>query len=413
MHRLAGLFAVVLAVVVLVLPAGVGVSYGQEAILVGVNMELTGYSSDQGTEQYRGIMAAHRLQPTVDAGGATYPIELIVCDNQTQREEAANCATRLVGQGVVAVLGGFSSAMSNAASPIMQDAGVVQIATGATNPVVTQLGDFIFRIPFTDDAQGQVLASYAYETLGARRVVVFRQADDDASVGLTRVFSEAFEGYGGQVLVQSFNQAAVDFSAQLNNARRFNPDVMMTTAYCPTAGPLVRQARAAGFQQQWIGGDSLDSPVCVELGGTAFEGVQFTGFPDLGQLEPDALERAEPVRQSYFELYPDSIGFGGVSLAGSDGYGVLREAVARALAAGVSPSGLPAFRQAVRDQLAAMVDYPGVTGYITYVGTDGTPASRSMGLMAVEGVREGGRYDRVGKGYFVLEPGQVVYYPAN
>src|SRR5690606_8700723 len=145
-------------------------------------------------------------QTTVDVDGASYQIQLIVCANQTRREEAVACAARLVDRGAVAVIGGFSSAMSAAAAPVMQEAGVVQVATGATSPAVTRVGDFIFRIPFTDDYQGEVLASYAYETLGARRVAVFQQSDDDASVGLTRVFGEAFQRLGGQVLVLSFDQ---------------------------------------------------------------------------------------------------------------------------------------------------------------------------------------------------------------
>ena len=402
--------ALVLAIAVL---AFAGAAAAQERILIGVNMELTGYSGDPGTEQLRGILVAHRLAPTVSANGTTYEIQIEICDNQTQREESANCATRLAGQGVVGVLGGYSSSMSLAAAPIMQDQGIVQISTGGTNPAVTQVGEYIFRIPFTDDYQGHALAGYAYDVLGARRAVVFRQSDDDYSVGLARVFTATFERLGGTVNVQSFNQATVDFSAQLNNARRFNPDVLVTTAFCPLAGPLARQSRAAGFTQPWIGGDSLDSLTCVELGGSGFGGVHFTSFPDLTQLEPDALERAAAVEELYKTLYPESRGFGGVTLAGSDAYGVLREAIERALKAGASPRQLPAFRAAVQEALASLADYPGVTGMLTFAGTDGTPASRSIGLLAIENVAANGSYDRVAKGYFVIEPSGTVYYPGE
>lgn len=402
----------VLAVVVLFL-SGMGTSdaHGSSPtrILVGLNIELTGYSADQGTEQYRGIMAAHGLEPRVDVDGTSYEIELVVCDNQTRREMAAACATQLVDQGAVAVIGGFSSAMSGAAAPVMQEAGVVHISTGATHPAVTGIGDYIFRIPFTDDYQGQVLASYAYDTLGARRVAVFQQSDDDASLGLTRVFQEAFQRLGGQVLVLSVEQVAVDFSAQLEEARHFHPDVLMNTAYCPLAGPLVLQAREAGFQQPWIGGDSLDSAVCPTLAGAAFEGVQFTGFPDLAQLAPGAREPAEAVRASYEALFPDSSRFGGVSLAGSDGYRVIREAVRRALAAGHGLDDLAVFRRAVRDELASLEHFPGVTGDLTYLGGDGTPVRRGIGLFQVENVGSDGSYVRAARGSFVIEPGGVVY----
>ncbi len=402
---------VIVFALVLAMLAVTGTAWAETRILVGVNMELTGYSSGQGTEQYRGILAAHHIQPTFTVGDTTYRIEFSVCDNQTLREEAINCATRLAGESVVAVLGGFSSSMSIAAAPIYQERRLAQISTGATNPVLTQIGDYIFRIPFTDDFQSQTLAQYVYETLGARRVVIFRQADDDFSVGYTSLFQNAFQRLGGQVQVQSFNQAAVDFSPQLNNARRFNPDVLVNAAFCQLAGPLVRQSRAMGLDQPWVGGDSLDSPTCTELAGEAFEGVQFTGFPELSQLAPDALERAGAVQDAYFELYPSSVGFSGVTLAGSDAYGVIRAAIETAIRSGADPADVARFRVAVRDALASIEGYPGVTGDITYAGTEGTPANRSMGLLVVRNVLPDGRYERDSMGYFLIGPDSTVFYP--
>lgn len=401
---------VVFLALLTVLIIGVSMVEAQETILIGVNIELTGYSADQGTEQYRGMVVSHQLQPTITVGDKTYKVELAVCDNQSQREEAANCATRLIGQGVVGVIGGFASSMALAAAPIMQEQSVVQISSGSTNPVTTQIGDFIFRIPFTDDYQGQAIASYLYNELGARRIVLFRQVDDDHSVGITRIIVDTFERLGGQTQVQSFNHATVDFSAQLNNARRFNPDALVTTAFCTLAGPLVRQARGAGLMQQWIGGDSLDATGCVELGGQAFEGVLFTGFPDLMQLSPDAAERAASVKERYFEMYPDSVSFGGVTLGGSDAYGVMRAAIEAALAGGADLSDVNSFRIAVRDALSSTVDYPGVTGNLTYVDTDGTPASRIIGLLRVENVQPNNAYDRVPQGYFIISPDGADYF---
>ena len=119
------------------------------------------------------------------------------------------------------------------------------------------------------------------------------------------------------------------------------------------------------------------------------------------------------MRDAYFELYPDSTGFSGVTLAGSDAYGVLRVAVETVLASGVDPGDTARFRAAVRDALASIEGYPGVTGDITYAGTDGTPASRSMGLLVVRNVEPDGRYERDSMGYFVLLPDSTVFYPVE
>src|SRR5690606_633881 len=133
-----------------------------------------------------------------------------------------------------------------------------------------------------------------------------------------------------------------------------------------------------------------------------------TGFPNLMQLEPDALERAGVIEAAYMELYPNSTGFGGSTLAGSDAYGVLLQAIEQVLAAGYSLHDITWFRLAVGDVLAATTDYPGVTGTITFAGTDGTPASRTIGLLQVEDVAPDGTYTRSSQGYFVIEPGGTV-----
>ena len=107
----------------------------------------------------------------------------------------------------------------------------------------------------------------------------------------------------------------------------------MNAAFCQFAGPLVRQSRAWGSINRGWAGDNLDATTCTELGGEAFEGVRFTGFPELSQLAPDA-SRAGSVQDAYFEMYPGSVGFSGVTLAGSDAYGVLRAVSTDAIGSG-------------------------------------------------------------------------------
>src|SRR5262245_21347325 len=96
------------------------------------------------------------------------PIKLYVEDDQSKPEEAATVVTKLINQDhVIAMLGQVASSHSLAAAPICQASGVPMISPSSTNPRVTQVGDYIFRVCFMDTFQGAVMAHFAYDTLKA------------------------------------------------------------------------------------------------------------------------------------------------------------------------------------------------------------------------------------------------------
>lgn len=351
----------------------------QEPILVGVNLELSGRMAVTGNDTLRGIEAAHAQQDEL----LGRPVELSVCDNASTVEGSVACVNRFVDEGVVAVLGSYSSSHSIPAAQVLQEEGIVMITTGSTNPATTQIGDWIFRTPYTDEFQGGVAAQYAYNEAGARNVAIFRQQDDDYSVGLSGFFQDAFEEYGGSTTVVDYTANAVDFSAQLNDLRAFDPDFIYYTGFCAEAASLVPQLRQQGFNQQMLGGDASDDSQCPDGGGSAFDGYQFTSFGGPDILTGDAGERASEFGEHFSGMFQGE-DYNGFVLTGADAYFVVAQAIE---AAGSTD------RAEVRDALASLEAFPGVSGDITFAGTDGTPANRVMGLFEYQ--FDGGDWERV------------------
>ena len=352
-----------------------GLAFAQDPIRIGVNLELSGRMAVTGNDTLYGIQVALEQQPEL----LGRPVELSICDNASSVEGSVACANRFVDEGVVAVLGSYSTSHTIPAAEVLQPAGVVLVSTGSTNPATTQIGDYIFRIPYTDQFQGAVAAQYAFNDLGARNVAIFRQQDDDYSVGLSGFFQDAFEAMGGATTVLDYTSNAVDFSAQINNLRSFAPDMIYYTGFCAEAASLVPQLRQQGFGMEILGGDASDDSQCPEGGGAAFDGFTFTSFGEPEVLSGEAAERANAFGEVYRAEYPDA-GFTGFVLAGADAYKVVIAAIE------ASGSADPA---AIRDALMALEGFPGVSGEITYVGTDGTPANRVMGLYAYEVAADG------------------------
>lgn len=344
-----------------------GSVFAQDPIRVGVNLELSGRFAQIGNSALEGIRTAHEQRPTV----LGRPVELSVCDNATTVEGSVACANRFVDEGVVGVLGAIASSMSIPAAEVLQDAGIVMISTSSTNPATTQIGDYIFRMAYTDDFQGRLAADYATDDLGATRAAIFRQQDDDYSFGLAGFFDEQFQNRGGETVVLDYVANTVDFSAQVNDLRGFDPDVIYFAGFCAEGASLLPQLRQQGFDQQVLAADASDDSQCPVGGGEAFDGVLFTAFGVPEQLSDAAAERAREFRTFFDVVAPAGTDFNGFTLAAADSYDVLVEAIDDADSAE---------NAAVRDALANIAGYPGVSGDITYAGTDGTPANRTIGV---------------------------------
>ena len=330
-----------------------------QAARIGVNLELSGRFAVIGTSTLQGIEAALAQMP--DAANYT----LSICDNATQVEGSVACANRFVDEGVVGVLGPIPAA------EVLQACGVIMISTSSTNPATTQIGDRIFRMAYTDDFQGRVAARYAFDDLGARSAIVFRQQDDDYSFGLAGFFNEQFLALGGSSVVVDFVANTVDFSAQISDILGEPADVIYFSGFCAEGATLVPALRAAGLAQQILGADASDDSQCPVGGGEAFNGYIFTGFDGAEVLSGEAAARATDFANFFRVQNPNATDFDGFTLAGADSMNVIAEAVR---VAGTSDAA------AVLAALQGLDGYAGVSGDITFAGTDGTPKDRTIGF---------------------------------
>ena len=353
-----------------------GATFAQDPIKIGVTLELSGRYVGLGTPELQGAQVAQQQMPEV----LGRPVELSICDNATEVEQAVACANRFVDEGVLAVIGSGSSGMSIPMAEVLQNAGIIMVTPSSTNNATTQIGDYIFRVAYNDAFQGQVAAGYAYNEIGARKVAIFRAQDDDYSFGLAQSFADTFASLGGETTVVDFVANTVDFTAQVNDIRNFAPDLIYAPIFCSEAASLVPQLKQQGFADMpLLGADASDDPQCPEGGGDAFAGWVFTAFAEPDQLTGEAAQRAQDFKALFQTAQPDGT-FNGFTLAGADAYNVIIAAIQQAGSTDEA---------AVRDALANLTDYPGVTGSITFAGTDGTPADRVMGFFEYQG----GTYD--------------------
>jgi branched-chain amino acid transport system substrate-binding protein len=328
---------------------GAGGETGQ--IVIGYYGDLTGRTSNFGVSTRNGVlMAADEINKAGGINGRQ--ITILSEDDEGRPEKAATVVTKLIDQDrVIALLGEVASGNSLAAAPKAQSAHVPMISPSSTNPAVTQVGDYIFRVCFIDPFQGEVMAKFAANTLKAKTAAIMLDFNSPYSRGLTEFFEKSFTKLGGKVVnTQSYTQGDRDYKGQLTSIRSLNPDVIYVPGYYGEVGVIAKQAKQLGIQQPLLGGDGWDAPQLWELGGDSLNGSFISNHYSVEDPSP-AIQKFVGDFKARYNVIPDAL-----AALGYDAMRVLADALNRA---GTSEG------PKLRDAIAATKDFAGVTGVIT------------------------------------------------
>ncbi len=349
----------------------------EDVIMLGEFGSLTGVTATFGKSTQRGIEMA--LEELNQAGGVEGKLfRIVVEDDQSKPEEAATAIKKLINQDkVLLVLGEVASSRTLAGAPICQEAKVPLITPASTNPKVTQIGDYIFRVCFIDPFQGEVMAKFARNTLKVSKAAILKDIKNDYSVGLAQFFTETFTNLGGQVITEeSYAEGDIEFRAQLTAIKAKNPEVIFIPGYYTEIGLIARQARDLGINVPLIGGDGWDSPRLVEIGGKALENTYYSNHYTAEDPRPQIQKFISNYKTRYSET-PDAmapLGYDAARIAfdAIRRSGILQEQnVKKAYQENTGTVSLmevvntPHNRQLIRDAIATTKDFPGVTGMIT------------------------------------------------
>ena len=238
----------VIATVSLALIAPGSAIFAQEEIVIGEYASLTGGSASFGQSSHKGTALA--VDEINAAGGVLgKKLKLITDDDQSQAGQPATIARKLISQDkVVAVLGEVASSKSLEAAPICQQSKIPMISPASTNPKVTEVGDYIFRVCFIDPFQGTVMSKFA-QSKGWKNVAVLTDVKQDYSVGLAEFFVKDFKASGGQIVKeQKYSTGDKDFKPQLTSIKAAKPDAIFVPGYYARGFPY-RQAGPASRHQ--------------------------------------------------------------------------------------------------------------------------------------------------------------------
>lgn len=342
----------------------------EPAIVIGVNAPLTGdipkvgegtkFSAEMWLED---INAAGGLE----VGGKMYPVELVIEDNESKAESATKANTKLITQDeVLVIVGPQSSKQAVPAGGVANDNETPMVSPWSTNPNTTLDRPWVFRTPFLDPFQGPVVANFVTDEFGFTKAAVLYDVASDYPKGLAEFFRDAWEdnhGPGSVVAFESFTTKDTDFSAQLTKIRESGAEFIFTPQYYNEVALIVQQAHELGWNKPIVGSDSWGSAETVELCGKDCYGLFFSTHY--------AAAGAKGATKAFIDRYNKAHGYvpDDVAALTWDALGLVQTAIQ---SCGKLTGKIEKDRQCVRDAMAKIKEYNGITGKMTFT-EDGDP----------------------------------------
>ena len=270
-------------------------------IKVGFNVPLTGFAAADGNSAKVGAELAVE-QVNAEGGIDDHPLKLVVYDDQASPKEAAPLAVKMTTQDeVVAGISGSYSGSTRAAATIFQENKTPYISAYAVHPEITRAGDYVFRTSFMGEVQGRAGAKLIGDMMDLKRVVMIT-LNNDFGQSLTAGFRDKAGDFGIEI-VNEYEYSIKDreFGAIVSKVKSDAPEAIYASGYFFTAGPLVRQLRAAGVTAPVIGQEGYDSEKFIEIAGTDAEGVIITTSLD--------RDSESPITRAFLEGFEEKAGY--------------------------------------------------------------------------------------------------------
>lgn len=284
----------------LAVATALGVSaFAQADVKIGVAGPMTGANAAFGEQYMKGAQAAaDAINATGGVNGEK--IVLVKGDDACEPKQAVTVAKDLTNQKVAGVVGHFCSSSTIPASEIYDEAGIIAITPGSTNPQVTERGlSAMFRMCGRDDQQGIVAGDYIVDVLKGKKVAVLHDKDTYGQGLADATKAQLVKRGVTPVLYEGLTRGEKDFSAVVTKIRAAGADVVYFGGLHPEAGPLVRQLREQGLKDvKFMSDDGIvtDELVTTAGGPQNVDGVYMTFGAD-PRLLPDSKTVVDEFRK--------------------------------------------------------------------------------------------------------------------
>jgi len=336
----------------------------EKSIKIGINAPITGDIPKVGEgSKFAARMWLDDINAAggLDIGGKKYKVELVIEDNESKAESAVKVNTKMITEDeVLAIVGPQSSKQAIPAGGVADNYKTPMISPWSTNPDTTKDRPYVFRGCFLDPFQGPVLANFITEEFKFTKAAVLYDVASDYPKGLAEFFKKSWEGVHGQgsvVAYESFTTKDADFSSQLTKIINSGAQVLFTPQYYNEVALIVQQAHELGWKGPVVGSDSWGSAETVKLCGKDCYGLFFSTHYAAAGATGATKEFIDRYKKTHGYV-PDDVG-----ALTWDALGIVQKAIQDC---GSLSGNIEKDRKCVRDSLAKIKEFQGITGKMTF-----------------------------------------------
>ncbi|QTA91641.1 ABC transporter substrate-binding protein [Desulfonema magnum] len=323
----------------------------KEPVYIGLSAPMTGYHAEIGKDFKNGIELA--LGQINKAGGIDgHPIALIIGDSQEQPEISKRIAEKFIrDHRIIAEIGDFTSPCSLMAQSVYRKARMVQLSPTVSHPLFATRSPYSFSICGTQEKEAPFIAQTAVKRLGKKRLAVL-YVNDEWGIAVKKQFTEAAKYLGAEIVsAEPYFKNTTDFAPILEKFRAAKPDFLCLGTLANDAAMICKQRQKIGWNDVTLMGSiAIFTPELIRLGGNATEGVFTFAFFYPKDTRPAVQQFVRSYESEYHQ--PPSW-FAAVAY---DALNLLAESVRKA----------GSDRHNIRDALAGISNFSGVTGNITF-----------------------------------------------
>ncbi len=302
---------------------------GDGVFVIGGSGPLTG-----GAALY-GIAVKNGGQIAVDeinaAGGINgYQVKWVFEDDEHDAEKALNAYNTLKDEGLQMMVGTVTSGPCLAVVEETADDNMFQITPSGTTQDITANAN-VFRMCFSDPAQGAKSAQYIGEHELATKVGVIYDSSDPYSQGIYESFDGEASNYGIEIVAaEAFTaDSKTDFKTQIQKMKDAGAELVFLPFYYTEAALVLQQAKELDYSPIFFGCDGMDGILNLENFDTSLaEGLML--------LTPFSADATDDLTVNFVSQYKEQYGETPIQFA-ADAYDCVYAIKNAAEKAGITP----------------------------------------------------------------------------
>lgn len=280
----------------------------KKPIRIGFVAHMFGPQSDIGVQFRNGSQLA---VDDINASGGIdgRPIELIVRDDKGTPEGVRAVDRELIKEGVVAIIGHDTSALTKVAIPVTDAAHMVLISPGSASSELNRMSHYYFRVNSGVDERTSDYAHYIYQDRDIKQIGIIYDTDNAAlSQSYMEQLVSAYKRLGGKVdnVVAFSSKTKPNFGVLIKKLRNNQDEGLFIIAGSMDSALIAQRTRQIGWNVPLFCSFWPDSEMLMKFGGKAVEGITIEGNYDLNNKSPEFLGFVARYKAKYGTSFVDT-----------------------------------------------------------------------------------------------------------